>query len=246
MRIAICDDNPQDLEHISDIVTEHFSANPQLDGSLYRFASPDLLLNNVAAQGPFDAYIMDIIMEDINGIELGNRLRSLGDSAPIIYLTSSLDFAIASYQVRAFGYLVKPIQAAALVRILNELSELWRQSTQRAIMVRTSTGIYPVYPGELIYLEVYKHSFLYHLSGGRTVESAANQGSLDAAAAPLLEDPRFVKINRGQVVNMSYIAKLSGNDFYLEGLPTLHISRLLASGVKSRYIDYLLERGRSL
>lgn len=246
MRIAVCDDDSGDLEYTSGIVTEFLSANPQLDGSLYSFTSPELLLHSVTSHGPFDCYILDIIMDGMDGIELGNRLRALGDKSPIVYVTASPDYAIASYQVRAFNYLLKPIRPAALTRILEELAERWHQSTQKAITVRTPNGVYPVYFGELIYMEVYKHSFLYHLSQGRIVESAANQGSLDTVAAPLLEDFRFVKINRGQVVNMSYITRLSGNDFYLQDLPTLHISRLLAASVKSRYIDYLSERGRGL
>lgn len=39
----------------------------------------------------------------------GHALRESGYSGIILYLTSSTDFAIDSYDVRAFHYLLKPI-----------------------------------------------------------------------------------------------------------------------------------------
>lgn len=244
MRLALCDDDQNELEQTGRILSSYLASHPELDGSLACFSSPYDLSEQVSAQGGFHAYFLDVIMPGMDGIQLGGFIRAAGDKAPIVYLTSSPDFAVASYGVRAYGYLLKPVQRPALEQILDELAALWRDETQRPLPVRTAAGATPVYPGDLMYLEVQGHAFRYHLSNGQTVNSIANQGTLDAAAAPLLASSRFVKINRGQVVNMSYITSLSGNDFSLPDGAVLHISRLLAAQVKSRYIDYILDRGR--
>lgn len=242
MRLALCDDDQNELKQAEQMLSSYLSVRPELDGSLACFCSPYDLGEQVSAQGGFHAYFLDVMMPGMNGIQLGERIRAAGDRAPIVYLTSSPDFAVASYSVRAYGYLLKPVQRPALEQLLEELTAQWQEETQRPIPVRTAAGATPVYPGDLMYMEVRGHAFLYHLSNGQTVKSIANQGTLDAAAAPLLASPRFVKINRGQVVNMSYIASLSGNDFLLPDGTALHISRLLAAQVKSRYIDYILDR----
>lgn len=244
MRLALCDDDQRELEQMGQMLSSYFAARPELDGHLVCFSSPYDLSEQVSAQGGFHAYFLDVIMPGMDGIQLGERIRAMGDKTPIVYLTSSPDFAVASYSVRAYGYLLKPIQRHALEQLLGELTTLWRDETQHPLPVRTAAGAVPVYPGDLMYMEVRGHVFFYHLSSGQTVKSIANQGTLDAVAAPLLADPRFVKINRGQVVNMSYVTSLSGNDFLLPGSAALHISRLLATQVKSRYMDYIFERGR--
>lgn len=244
MRLALCDDDENELKQTGQMLSSYLAAHPDLDGCLACFHSPYDLNEHVSAQGGFHAYFLDVMMPGMDGIQLGGCIRAAGDKAPIIYLTSSPDFDMASYSVRAYGYLLKPVQRSALETLLDELTALWRDETQRPLPVRTTTGITPVYPGDLMYMEVRGHAFLYHLAGGQTVKSVANQGTLDTAAAPLLASPRFVKINRGQVVNMSYISSLSGNDFLMPDGAALRISRLLAAQVKNRYIDYILDRGR--
>lgn len=244
MRLALCDDDQSELEQTGQILSSYLASRPELDGSLVCFSSPYDLIEQVSAQGGFHAYFLDVIMPGMDGIQLGKRIRAMGDKAPIVYLTSSPDFAVASYGVRAYGYLLKPVERSDLERLLEELAALWWDETQRPLPVRTAAGATPVYPGDLMYMEVQGHAFRYHLSNGQTVKSIANQGTLDAAAAPLLAGSRFVKINRGQVVNMSYVTSLSGNNFLLPNGASLHISRLLAAQVKSRYMDYILDRGR--
>lgn len=244
MRLALCDDDQNELKQTGQQLLSYLAAHPELDGSLACFHSAYDLNEQISAQGGFHAYFLDVMMPGMDGIQLGGRIRAAGDKAPIIYLTSSPDFAVASYSVRAYGYLLKPVQPSALEQLLGELTTLWQDETQHPLLVRTADGATPVYPGDLMYMEVRGHAFLYHLSNGQTVKSLTNQGTLDAAAAPLLASPRFVKINRGQVVNMSYIASLSGSDFLLPGGVFLRISRLLAAQVKSLYIDYILDRGR--
>ena len=244
MRLALCDDDPIELKQAGQMISDYLSAHPELDGSLVSFRSPYDLNEYVSAQGGVHAYFLDIMMPGMDGIQLGERIRAVGDKAPIVYLTSSPDFAVDSYKVRAYGYLLKPVQRPALEQLLEELNALWREETQRPLLVRTAAGAAPVYPGDLMYMEIRGHAFLYRLSSGQTVKSLTNQGTLDAAAAPLLTSSHFVKINRGQVVNMNYIASLSGNDFLLPDGTVLHISRLLAAQVKNRYMDFIFERGQ--
>lgn len=244
MRLALCDDDQNELERTGQILSSYLASHPELDGSLACFSSPYDLSEQMSAQGGFHAYFLDVMMPGMDGIQLGKRIRMAGDKAPIVYLTSSPDFAVASYGVRAYGYLLKPVQRSDLEQLLEELAALWRDEAQRPIPVRTATGAMLVYPGDLMYMEVQGHAFHYHLSNGQTVKSIANQGALDAAAAPLLAGSCFVKINRGQVVNMSYITGLSGNDFFLPDGTALHISRLLAAQVKNCYMDYIFARGR--
>lgn len=48
-------------------------------------------------------------MPGLNGIELAKEIRSSDKAADIIFLTSSHEFAVESYTVKASNYLVKPV-----------------------------------------------------------------------------------------------------------------------------------------
>jgi DNA-binding NtrC family response regulator len=69
------------------------------------------------AQVPADVILTDLNMPGMDGFELLERLRSLGDSPPAIVLTAygSMDSAVKTvHELGAFWFLEKPIQASAL------------------------------------------------------------------------------------------------------------------------------------
>lgn len=242
MRIAICDDDKAVLIRQEEMISKYLSCHQELNGSITCFSSPFDLNDYIAEKGGFNVYFLDVMMPHMNGIDLGQFLRRSGDRAPIIYLTSSPDFAVDSYEVNAFGYLLKPVKEDALVSLLDELSEAWLTSREKPVSIRTATGVTTVYPCDLKYIESSGHALVCHLADGSTVRSITNYSTLDKIAAPLNNDIRFVKISRSQIVNMSFISQLTGGSFELDDGKVLQISRKLISEVKSRFIDFVFSR----
>ena len=70
--------------------------------------------------GGYDIYILDVIMPQLNGIELGMNLREEGFDGKIIYLTSSQEYSLDAFRVRAFDYLIKPITKDAFHKTVAE------------------------------------------------------------------------------------------------------------------------------
>lgn len=58
----------------------------------------------------FQLVFLDIRMEGMNGIETARLLRKQTAKLPIVFLTSSADYALEGYQVFSTGYLLKPIR----------------------------------------------------------------------------------------------------------------------------------------
>lgn len=242
MRIAICDDDKTELSRQSEMISKYLSCRPELNASITCFSSPFDLNDRIAEEGGFNVYFLDVMMPHMNGIDLAQRLRRSGDRAPIIYLTSSPDFAVDSYEVNAFGYLLKPVQEDALASLLDELSKAWLSSREQPISIRTATGMATVYPCDLKYIEASGHALVAHLTGQRIVKSITNYSTLDEITAPLKRDIRFVKISRSQIVNMSFISQLTGGSFEMDDGTKLQITRRLLSEVKTRFIDFIFNR----
>ncbi|WP_159456455.1 LytR/AlgR family response regulator transcription factor [Intestinibacillus massiliensis] len=244
VQIALCDDNIQELEWIGRLVSGYLAGRPELDGSLRRFQSAYDLMDCIRERGGFDAYLLDVMMPHMNGIELGQAIREAGGKSPIVYLTSSPDYAVQSYRVRAYDYLLKPVAADALAALLDKLAAELQERRETPLLVRTRDQVTPVHPGELLYVRVRDHVLEYHMADGSVVESGTMREPLDQTAAPLLGDGRFVKINVSYIVNMSFVQKLAGGSFLMRDGTVLNISRALAASVRETYIEYILERGK--
>ena len=60
----------------------------------------------------------DIVMPGMNGIELGKQLREHSADCRIFYLSSSREYAVDSYDVKAFAYLLKPTPSQQFFSVL--------------------------------------------------------------------------------------------------------------------------------
>ena len=245
LELAICDDDIDCLECTSQLVRDYLNERPELDGSVRCFQSAYDLVDCIKNRGGFNAYLLDILMPYMSGIDLGMAIREIGDQAPIIYLTSSKDYAVDSYRVSTFYYVLKPVTAEKIHEVLDKLFEKLAATPEKPLPVRTSNGIAPVFPSKLMYAHVRFHVFYFHLADGHVIESITTRESFDDVIAPLMEDSRFLKINYNHMINMSYVKSLTGPQFLMEDATLLPISRKMSSSVKHAYIDYILERGRS-
>ena len=144
LRIAVCDDEEKQLEQVSALLETYLEAHPDRQGQVETFQSGSALLERVKELRGFDLYILDILMPSLSGIEIGRRLRALADEGEIIYLTNSNDFAADSYDVRAFFYLLKPVEKSKLFQVLDKAVERrnWRQSSAVVAVSYTHLDVY--------------------------------------------------------------------------------------------------------
>ena len=140
LRIAICDDEEKQRRESASLLEAYFDSRPGLSGQMELFQSGSALLERVKAAGGFDLYILDILMPDLSGIETGRRLRTLGGGGEMVYLTCSNDFAADSYDVRAFFYLLKPVEKDKFFQVLDGAVEKLNRRRASAVVVSTADG----------------------------------------------------------------------------------------------------------
>ena len=105
MKIAICDDEVQFI-NTTVALLEKWASKHHVDVTLYRFSNGDDLIRAHHTHC-MDLIILDIIMPLLNGMDTAKELRQEHQSVPIIFLTSSREFAVDSYEVKALNYLMK-------------------------------------------------------------------------------------------------------------------------------------------
>lgn len=246
IQIAICDDQSNELEHTYSMVQAYHSRHPELDISLYKFTSGCELLESISGKKHFDIYLLDILMPEINGIEVGSAIRESDNTALIIYLTSSPDYALQSYQVDAGGYLLKPFNEEELFSTLDRIFVRLDAEDQMRMVLRISRdGIESIPYSHLIYLEYYQHRLIAHTINGKTIESIYYRKSFQELTAPLTDD-RFVKVNASVVANMQHIRNINSKEVRFSNGETLVLSRQYSTIVRKTFMNYLLERGNEI
>lgn len=232
MTIAICDDNDLTLQLLRALLEEYMEKRPNIPIKLSCFSSGIELLNDLDnhKQKHFDVYILDILMPVLNGIEVGKDLRSRHENGAIIYLTSSSDYAVASYDVKAYYYLLKPLDANKLFSLLDSLaSAIALHDDMVQIRIKQKTTLISL--SQLLYVELKNRIIHYNMTDGTVLYSPSIQTSFKHEIAQILEQSSFAMCGASYAVNLKYIVEIS--DYHLQlmngvliSVPRNHYSQL--------------------
>ena len=240
LRIALCDDEEKQLSQAAAMLNTYFNRRPGLSGQVETFQSGSALLTQVEAAGGFDLYVLDILMPELSGIDTGRRLRTLGDGGEIVYLTSSNDFAADSYDVRAFFYLLKPVNEGKLFQVLDGAVEKLNRRRSSAVVVTTADGPRRILLERIRYVERVGRCIRYYCTNG-VVESQTIRVSFREAAAPLLADRRFSLCGASFVLNFQHVTGVSGQTALLDSGQAVTLPRTAATEFKKAWGNYWLE-----
>lgn len=236
LRISICDDNNTELLLIKQIV-ESFKASHI---SKYNIKCDtysnglDLLLATEKGTN-YDILILDVVMPLMTGIEVAAEIRKKNNISKIVFLTSSHEFAVDSYKVDAFYYLLKPINKEGLIPILEKACDDIVDKKEKGIIVKCKKCLTNVFFHKLEYIEVLRRTLFFHLTNGEILESLGTMSQLEN---DLLSDKRFIKPHRSYIVNMDYIRRFTDKDIITFSNRPIPISRELYKTIKQTYIDY--------
>ncbi len=236
MKIAICDDNKDELLHISAILDCYIQERnaPVFYKAFY--SATELLAT--AKSGTYDLYLLDVIMPAVNGMETAREIRSFDKVAQIAFLTSSPEFAIESYSVKACNYLLKPVTKEKLFFALDDIIDSSAKEHAEAIVVKSNDGIERIQLSLLTYVEVLDRRVLYYLASGKVVECISQ---FSEVCAELLLYSQFVQPHRSYVVNMQYINTIKNTEIQLQTKTTLPMAKRRATEIKDRYLAFQME-----
>lgn len=243
MRIAVCDDERPCREKILNLIQEYSRTRQDFSFTLSAFSSANELLNFTYEHGGFDLYILDIIMPETNGIQVGSALRAAGDEGLIVYLTTSPDFAVDSYTVWAFHYLLKPLDAAAFFQCLTKAADHFAKLQKNAVAIRTSNSVRMVPVQDICYAERVGRLICYHINNGSFINSATFNGTFQNAAAPLLAHREILSVGSSFAVNLRYVTEITRRELVIGESCSIAIPRGKYEAYKSEWSDYWLNGG---
>jgi len=239
VRIAICDDEEKQLEQTAALLNMYLQSRSGLHGQIETFCSGVELLARAESAGGFDLYVLDILMPELSGIDTGRRLRALGEGGEIVYLTCSNDFAADSYDVRAFFYLLKPVEQEKLFLVLDGAVEKLNHRRSNAVVVTTADGPRRILLERIRYVERVGRCMRYYCTDG-TIDSQTIRVSFHEAAASLLADRRFYQCGASFVLNFQHVTGVTGQTALLDDGQTVALPRMAATDFKKAWGNYWL------
>ena len=237
MYLAVCDDNREELEAVLSLL-DAWRAERGAAPRVKAFQSAVELVE-AARQERFTLYLLDVMMPGMDGMEAAREIRSFDDVAEIIFLSTSPGFAYESYGVRAFHYLLKPIEEGKFFALLDQLS-LRERKPLEALTLKTATTIIRVPSDCISYVEVIGKHVYFHLADGDVREVT---GALKEFEAALLSRAEFMRVHRSYIVNMLQVEELSSAGLRTMRGESLPVSRLTFPQLQKDYMALLFNRG---
>lgn len=238
LKIAICDDDLQELSRISDLLNQ-YKTDKNVVLKYDAFGAAIELLEAMKRQA-YDVVLLDVMMPGMNGITAAHEIRGFDPSVKIIFLTSSPEFAVESYAVDAHYYLLKPGTADKLFPILDRIS-LEKGRGAETLSIMQISGLIRLPIGRIEFLEVQGKRLLFHFDDGSIKEI---RGSISEFEDRLLCRGSFLKVHRSYLINMEYIQALNARDVTMLTGQIVPVSRLVYSQVKEAYLQFLFaEKG---
>lgn len=240
LTIAICDDQPRELEIINEYITEYLGTHT-LEAEMKEFSHPDQLLTAIETES-FHLYLLDIVMPMVSGLELGQSIRRISQEAQIVYITTEPGYALDAYAVNPLHYLIKPVEKQALFSALELAFSKVDFGKEITVTVKIKEGLRTLSADPIACGEYKNHAVRYTLIDGEQVETTTLTGSFAEHIAPLLCDVRFLSPHVSFALNMSRVEKLAREGFYLREGGFVPVSARQYAAVRNAYLNYRLSR----
>lgn len=238
MKIAVCDDDSRELDRISSLLDTYLMEKKA--GLIYKtFQSATELLSTISSLD-YDMLLLNILMPGMTGMEAAHEIRGLDTEVKIVFLTSSPEFAVESYAVKSYDYILKPVSKDKLFSILDAVIAE-EQKPLEGLTVKTQSGMTRILFSRLAFVEVMNKKLYFNLADGSVREVPSPLVDIEDQ---LLSRPEFVKVHRSYIVNLWQVGELGAKELITHAGKTVPISRLLYGKVREAYMKHLfLEKG---
>ena len=236
MKIAIIDDEQDELDGLSRRVEDQFSLLGYSGNEIHCFHSAEEFFP-AWSPGGYDLILMDIYMDGMPGIEAARRIRKQDRDCRLVFSTSSNSFASESYEVGAHYYLHKPFSDRDIMNMLRKL-DLESYEFSRFITLPDGKRIFP---RNIIYTEYHNHVVTMHMKKDGQLRTRISQAGFQDL---LLEYPYFCCCAKGILLNFHEVSAQNGAMFTMSDGSAVAVSRRREKEVQEAYAAFLFQRMR--
>lgn len=160
-------------------------------------------------QADFDILFSDIELEEKErgtGLTFCGRLRELGYSGEIIFLTAFREYVFRGYDVRALHYLLKPIKQETLSGCMNKYLAM---HVDDFYYFHKENDIIKIRYYDMILIRKEKHDVVIQMKNIAYAERVS-LGEMEKRLPP-----QFVRCHKSYIINIMYVDSIIGSLIYM-------------------------------
>lgn len=229
IKIAVCDDENEELNRYD----EYMSTLPSNTCTYDLFQnSNDLLKYRECNNTNFDIYILDIVMDQMDGLALAREIRKFDHLALIIFVTNYPNYVYDVFDVITFNFIQKPLTLESFQNIIHKAFNFF-QITNRNFVFKKGRNIITLPCTEIYYIEKNDRKALIHTT------NATYDCYISTSKILQQVGDTFVQIHGSIVVNLKYVQSVINNEVLLTTGIRLYCSRSFNNAVKKKHLSYL-------
>lgn len=235
MNIAICDSDEKICENISNLIrTENFPAK------IFTFTSKEKILQS---KENFSIYFLDI--KGVEGLEIAKILRrreKILQTSPgiLIFVTGYDDFMAEAFDVHAFHYLLKPIDAKKFSQVFNRAVEEiknFQTQAEKFLLIKVDGMNKKIFLRDIFFIESANKKIIIRTAEG----NFEIYGKMDTFEIALGEN--FFRCHRFFIVNLAKISAYNSNTIFLESGDKIFISQKKYAEFVKNFLTYAQSGG---
>lgn len=218
IKVCIVEDDIAQANLLKEYINKYSSASKQQFSISYLPDGIDLVDDY---SGQFDIILLDIQMKHMDGMAAAEKIRKVDSDVIIIFITSTVQYAVQGYAVDALGYVLKPVPFPQFEKLLDKATE--RVNAKRKHMyIRVSVDDKQIKldGGKIKYIESQRNNVILHCEDG----DYTTAGPLKRFEEMLAEHG-FSKCHNAYIINLSYVEAVQKEEVHLSGGTILPISR---------------------
>ncbi|OZQ88537.1 LytTR family DNA-binding domain-containing protein [Paenibacillus sp. VTT E-133291] len=238
IRICICDDEQLHSSKLEKIIMDSAGLYQNIEFDIDIYESGKSLLKALNARNEeYQILFLDIEMGILNGIEVAREIRKIDKNMIIIYVTSYDNYAMESFEVSPFRYLLKPLKEEQISKVLLHAIDEVRRNNQY-LFFKTQNLNYQIKSETILSISSEKGRIIHVV----TVDDEFSFYGTIKEIKEMLDPLSFVKVNQGTILNLNYIHIVSGTDIILTNKENFAISRGQRKIVKDAYNQFIKRR----
>lgn len=237
IKIAICDDEADICSELENALLKYEHNNTvRIDVEVYYSAIQ--LLQKIDKGQRFDLIFLDIEMDELNGVELGERLRYQYDDemTKIIFISWKKEYAMDLFKVRPFDFIEKPIDYKRVeqrVRLAHKLLKQENEYFYYSKLNKTERE----YCKNIIYFESVKRLVVIHSINGE-IEFYSKLNDIENN----IDDNMFWLVHKSYLVNCHRIKKYEYHQLVMDNRDVIPISQSRRSIIRAKRLKHWREK----
>lgn len=204
-KIAICDDEKIIRKILKKYINDYFVKNSEFC-EIQEFSNGEELVAKY--KNDFDIIFLDISMEMLNGIETAKEIRKTDETVCIFFVTALSDYATEGYKVRAYRYLIKPLDYLEFSEEIEDALHEIEKYKNKNITIKNEQGLLTIENKNIVYVTVENRKLYIKTTKNESIIAYGTLKSLENK----LNGTCFFMCHQGFIINMKYIEKVTNDN----------------------------------